>query len=523
MGRWHGLKVAVTGLCVALAAGAVMAEDWNQWRGPRRDGVVADGPALVDSWSASGPTEVWNSAPIPGGGDGGFSSVTIADGRAYVFVNWKRHEPIATRAVDEKVLRRVGWFPEALPAELSAAVEAARVSDERTNLNRKDVKAWIEKWVSEHLPDEAQRKKLGGQVTNRLNRGKNAMSLETLAKLAGIKDKEFPSADALNKWLDANGITGNERGQVLSAVPTKVAKADDVMLCLSAADGKELWRKQYPGEATDYGSSSTATVTGGRCYVAGTRTLYCFDAKDGTGIWKAPLESRETSSSPAVVNGMVILQAKQLTAFDERDGRQLWTQKKVGGATQSPAVWRSGDRTWLLCNAGRVSCVDAATGEVAWSVPGGGHSSPTVAGDVMVIFGSNAKVGVSAYRMTPEKAESLWAVPFADRGATLLIHDGCVYGVGSNKVFCISLDKGDVKWEQKATCEIASPIIADGKLLGIVESGKRLLMVRASPATYELLGEARLGIAAVSSPVVCDGRLYLRRNKSVTCYDLRRP
>ncbi|HUT57958.1 MAG TPA: hypothetical protein VNA25_08920, partial [Phycisphaerae bacterium] len=65
--------------------------DWNQWRGPDRNGVAAGGPKLSALWSEKGPELVWQSEPIPSGGDGGFGSCVTYKNRVYLFVNWKRY------------------------------------------------------------------------------------------------------------------------------------------------------------------------------------------------------------------------------------------------------------------------------------------------------------------------------------------------------------------------------------------------------------------------------------------------
>jgi outer membrane protein assembly factor BamB len=67
-------------------------QDWPQWRGPTRDGIVHGGPKLMDSWPKDGPKLLWKSAPVPGcmrapQNDGGCGSISVAGGRAFVFVN----------------------------------------------------------------------------------------------------------------------------------------------------------------------------------------------------------------------------------------------------------------------------------------------------------------------------------------------------------------------------------------------------------------------------------------------------
>lgn len=56
-----------------------------------------------------------------------------------------------------------------------------------------------------------------------------------------------------------------------------------------------------------------------------------------------------------------------------------------------------------------------------------------------------------------------------------------------------------------------------------VSSGQEFLMVRAVPEKYELLSRAKLGVASVSSSSVADGRLFVRLNKTVACFEFRKP
>ena len=73
-----GMKKSFSILCtVALStalASAAMASDWNQWRGPNRNGVLPGGPKLADVWSTDGPKQVWESEMIPGNDMGGHGS-----------------------------------------------------------------------------------------------------------------------------------------------------------------------------------------------------------------------------------------------------------------------------------------------------------------------------------------------------------------------------------------------------------------------------------------------------------------
>src|SRR5687767_8717574 len=67
-----------TGLVALFLATALPAEDWPQWRGPRRDGVWHE-TGLRESFPPEGLKVLWR---VPVGT--GFSSPSVAQGRVYV-------------------------------------------------------------------------------------------------------------------------------------------------------------------------------------------------------------------------------------------------------------------------------------------------------------------------------------------------------------------------------------------------------------------------------------------------------
>jgi hypothetical protein len=66
-----------------------------------------------------------------------------------------------------------------------------------------------------------------------------------------------------------------------------------------------------------------------------------------------------------------------------------------------------------------------------------------------------------------------------------------------------------------------SPVLADGKI--ITQNRSAIQVIRATPEKFELLGKATLPLSKWASPAIADGRLYLRQQKNVACYDLTRP
>ena len=83
MHRWpSSSRIAVVGTIVGLSVSSVLsalaADDWPQWRGPRRDGVSVE-RGLLKQWPAGGPPLAWQTK---GAGEG-YSSFSVANGRLF--------------------------------------------------------------------------------------------------------------------------------------------------------------------------------------------------------------------------------------------------------------------------------------------------------------------------------------------------------------------------------------------------------------------------------------------------------
>lgn len=511
--------------CACVLVFQAEGADWNQWRGPERNGVSAEDTKLVDSWRGR-PKELWKSEKVVSEGEGGFSSVTVADGRAYVYVNWEYKVPIETRRLSKGGLKRLGWDPK-MPETLLEKMKEARLSEERAGLDKKKVRGWANEWIKQNM-DKKQRR-WRGIVQRRLIRGRDAIPLDTLRTIDEITNRQFPTEDDLDAWLDEHEIPEKVREKVKKHIPTTVTKAHDVFLCFDAQTGETVWKRQEEGRAYGWPSSSTACVEGGRVYVLGSNAMvYCLDAGNGAIIWKSRSKANagtNASSSFVVSGGKAIVMGGPLMAFDAESGDLLWSQNQVKAVHNSPVLWEGGGKTRVVCHTGgRIACVDPADGKVLWSVGGGkGNSSPAIRGDYMAVVGQNKDFGLQAYKLTAQGPEKLWSVPFHDRGTSPLIYGDHVYafGRGGNaRALCVELETGEVKWEEKIpNTEFSSPVGSDGKILAAV--GRLLYLVEADPSEFRVLARANVGIARCVSPALVDGRVYLRLRNNVAAFDLR--
>jgi outer membrane protein assembly factor BamB len=103
-----------------------------------------------------------------------------------------------------------------------------------------------------------------------------------------------------------------------------------------------------------------------------------------------------------------------------------------------------------------------------------------------------------------------------------VIEGGCIYGNHNNGWTCLDLKTGDKKWSQQAVGK-GSLCWADGMLYLFGEQGGRAALATCSPQGLEMKGRVQVAGTGPSwaHPVVIGGRLYLRYDTNLYCYDVR--
>ncbi|MAS92061.1 MAG: hypothetical protein CMO55_02600 [Verrucomicrobiales bacterium] len=492
--------------------------DWPQWRGPHRNGIATSTGLPAELNENTAPKLLWETTEeIPSDHYGGHGSVAIADGKLFLAVVWHLDEPTETRKIDGDVLSTLGYRgTNSIPKETVEKME-----HERMNLSRRlrgnALDEWAKKWVEDNL-DEKTQLSLGGWVISRFKKGPSAIPLSVYDTLRTVSNKTFANQTEVEAWIDEQNFDPAIREQIVKAIPATKKVANDVILCLDAETGEVVWRFEQKGFPSGRASSSTPCVADGKVYAALSEHIYCVDTKSGEEVWKSKLAGKKgPASSPLFLDGKIIIQQNMLTAFDAATGEELWPNKEIKGANQSPAAWKN----LVICNSAKDLCgVDSETGEIVWQQPGGGDGTPVVSDDTVVVSSRLDGKNLIAYQLTEGGAEELWAHGFLARryGSSPIIHDGFVYHLGSERHICINLESGEIAWEREASSSISSPLVADGKLLVYENRGGFISMIEASGEDYNNLGKAKVGALYCASPAMAGKSIYLRTPKSVACF-----
>ncbi len=326
---------------------------------------------------------------------------------------------------------------------------------------------------------------------------------------------------------------------------------NEVVRCLSAADGTELWKGEYAAPykpasvAAKHGKGpfATPTIAGGKAFTFGiSGTLRAQDLTEGKKLWQVASQvypSWGASNSPLIEDGLCILGVGAkgiagLTAFDVETGKPVWEQTGDGAAYSSPiAADLAGQRQIIALMEHHLLAVEPKGGKLLWQVRlvvqyEQNIFTPVVHKDLVIVAGWGQPI--RACRIAQEggkfTATEAWR---NEREAffmsTPVLAGGHLYGLadrGRGTLVCLNADDGQTKWSGAAGLgEYASIVAAGDKLLVLTTNGT-LLLVAASPAEYRELGKASLGQGAYWAHLaLAGGRLYARDKTSAACFELK--
>lgn len=316
------------------------------------------------------------------------------------------------------------------------------------------------------------------------------------------------------------------------------------VLCLSAADGRILWSKDYEStphakHARNSFASPTPAVDSERVYVAWSApekyTLLALDHY-GNPAWDRDLgpyiSQHSCGTSPILYDNMVVIGNDQdapgesfLLAVDSHTGEDRWRtpRKSARVAYSTPCVYRPADgEEQLIFNsmAHGISGIDPTDGATLWErevFDKRSVSSPiVVAGNVFGSCGSGAggnyvvavRPGDAAKNIETEEAYRV------DRQAPYVptpVAKGELVFLWSDKgiVTCINARTGESLWQERIRGNFSgSPIRVGDALYCISDDGD--VFVLAATDEFKQLAKIPLGETSRSTPAVADGTLYLR-------------
>ena len=343
-----------------------------------------------------------------------------------------------------------------------------------------------------------------------------------------------------------------------------LAEGKEKSQCVMAFDltgRKRLWTAKV-GPPHGDGSRCTPTVDGGLVYAVGTDgDLVCVDAADGKEVWRKSfakdfggkmMSGWKFSESPLVDGDKLICtpggDTAALAALNKKTGEVLWKcappdPKATGGAGYASVIVSEGAgvrQDVTVMGRGAVG-VSAADGKLLWvynRIANGTANIPTPVAHGDFVFVSTAYGTGSALLKLSKTPDGVKAaqVYFLDaktfqshHGGFLLIGD-YIYGAHGHNAgnpICVEMATGKVVWQEKQLGKGSGAVLAADGCLYYRYEDDTVALVEANPSKYVLKssfkipGRPGMGGPGWAHPIIHGGKLYIRHSDVLFCYDIR--
>ncbi|MFG0335839.1 MAG: PQQ-binding-like beta-propeller repeat protein [Maioricimonas sp. JB049] len=341
-------------------------------------------------------------------------------------------------------------------------------------------------------------------------------------------------------------------------------RSSQSVVCADAATGELQWRRKLTDQAPKHGyegSRCTPTLDGDPLYfvtsngqiicqkkadreVIMTPTIHDWNGRkmSGWGVSESPLvDGDRVLCTPGGPDAMIV-------ALNKMTGEDVWASAvpdlgdngKDGAAYSSIVISEGAGVKQYVQLVGRgVIGVRAEDGKFLWGynrVANNTANIPTPIIDGDYVFASTGygtgscllKLSRNGSGVSAEEQYFLNAKTFQNHhGGMILVGDHLYAGHQHNKGFpiCIEMKSGDVTWfEQSREFNHGSAAITyvDGQIIFRYQDGF-VALVEATPKGFKLNGMFKPVYQKGNSwshPVVVDGKMYLREQDRLMCYDV---
>jgi len=324
---------------------------------------------------------------------------------------------------------------------------------------------------------------------------------------------------------------------------------DEVLQCLSAADGKEVWQSKYAAQAVTGaaarhpGPRSSPTVADGKVITLGVGgVLSCFDAATGKVLWQKDefpkvVPQFFTAMSPIVVDGLCIahLGGKDggaIMAFDLATGDPKWKWTGDGPAYDSPVLMTvEGTKQIVALTEKSLVGIAVADGKLLWQVaaaPEGrcyNSATPIVDGSTVIYTGQGR--GTRAVQIEKQgdafAAKELWANDALGTGFnTPVLKGGLLFGLSDKgNLYCLDAKTGQAGWTDSSRLGNFGAVLDAGACLLALPSNSELIAFKPADKAYEELARIKVSDTPVyATPVVAGNRIFVKDQESVALLTL---
>jgi outer membrane protein assembly factor BamB len=280
------------------------------------------------------------------------------------------------------------------------------------------------------------------------------------------------------------------------------------VLCYNRRSGEQLWKTDIHRGALDKEKEANKKAS------HASSSLAC----DGQRVFVNCISDGGAYTTALDLRGKLLWQTRisdYVIHLDRVTGQVVWRVARPKAPNYpSPAILRAAGREQLFFSGcDLVSSFDPLTGEKLWEVPGATTECVTTTvtdGELVFTTGGYPKNHVSAVR-ADGSGEIVWEQGVRVYVPSMLVHEGYLYAVTDAGIAtCWKSATGEVAWKERLSGTFyASPVLVGDRIFATNLQGKTFIF-KATPDTFELVGENELGNEVFATPTFCDSRIYMR-------------
>lgn len=339
----------------------------------------------------------------------------------------------------------------------------------------------------------------------------------------------------------------------------------EVVWALSEANGDTIWVTPLGPEfeqshsQSKEGPGGTPTVDGEFLYVIGMGgRVVCLRIDDGSVVWQRNLHDDFSGEVPAwsfrespLIDGEKLIctpggEDATIVALNKLTGETIW-QSQVpddpkAAYSSAIAIDFAGQRQYVQLTASTVVGVAAEDGRFLWRYdhpanPHGINCTTPLYHDGHVFASSAYGAGGGVAKLSKNASgeftaeEVFFSKRMQNHHGGVILHDGALYGAnggnGGGNLICIDFQTGKVLWDERSgehRIPKGSIAYADDRLYFRTEDGA-VLLIEPSREQYIERGRFeqpdRTDLPAWAHPVIANGKLYIRDQDLLLCYDIQ--
>jgi outer membrane protein assembly factor BamB len=322
----------------------------------------------------------------------------------------------------------------------------------------------------------------------------------------------------------------------------------EIILCLDALTGKELWKDSYaamavtgPSASQHPGPRGTPAVSNGKIVTFGASgILSCLDATTGKLLWRKDNPTNAfpaffTGTSPLITDGICIIHIGkkddgQVVAYDLNSGNEKWKWSGDGPSYSSPSIMTiEGKKLLVVITEKNLMALSLADGKLlcqsATPVQQRYYNcvSPYIDGQTIYLTGQGT--GMKAIKIEKSGNEyvtkEIWSNP--DVGAkwnTPILKDGFLYGFTDQKrIYCLNAVTGQTAWIDNTVNSDFSTIVDCGSVIIGLTSTDNLIVLKPDEKKYSEVIKYKVSDTPVYTyPLISGDICYIKDSESLMMY-----